>query len=429
MEKSDICYQSYVEILKKELVPAMGCTEPIAIAYAAALAKKHFDAAVESVDIYCSGNIIKNVKSVTVPNTHGRKGIEVAAAIGIVAGNCDKELEVIKTVSEEQIIEMETFLKDVPIRVHHTPCDCALELYIVVRHGSDYVKVKIMNEHANVVLIEKNGEVIFDKGNALFITKGDAYTHLSMSKIYEFALSVDIEDVKEVLERQVRYNSAIAQEGLKHAYGANIASILLSTYGDSVPVRAKAMAAAGSDARMSGCDLPVIINSGSGNQGMSASLPVIEYAKDLKASDEQLYRALVISNLSTLYQKIHIGRLSAFCGAVSAGAGAGAGIAYLLGGDFRHISHTIVNALAIASGIICDGAKPSCAAKIATAVDAGIIGCQMYNQGKQFYCGEGIVCQNIEETIEGVGILAREGMKETDDEIIKMMIKSTFVNN
>lgn len=423
MEKDDVCYKGYIEVLKRELVPAMGCTEPIAIAYAAALAKKYQQDTIDKIDIFCSGNIIKNVKSVTVPNTNGKKGIEVAAALGVIAGNADKELEVIANVREEQIVELEHFLENCKICVHHKTCDCALDITIVLWHQEQYVKVKIVNEHSNVVLIEKDGKQIFTK-EVKNIIDDKCYEKMSMEGIYEFAMSVDIEDVKDILARQVAYNTAIAMEGLRHSYGANIGSVLLSTYGNSIQVRARALAAAGSDARMSGCDLPVIINSGSGNQGMSASLPVIAYAQELNVSDEQLYRALIISNLATLYQKKHIGRLSAYCGVVSAGAGAGAGIAYLLGGDFDHICHTIVNALAITSGIICDGAKASCAAKIASAVDAGIVGCYMYHKGKQFYNGEGIVCKNIEETIDSVGILARVGMKETDDEIIKMMIKS-----
>lgn len=423
MERNDACYKGYLEILKRELIPAMGCTEPIAIAYAAALAKKYQQDMIDKIDIYCSGNIIKNVKSVTVPNTNGKKGIEVAAALGVIAGNADKELEVIADVSAEQIAQLDKFLADVSICIHHASCDCALDITLVLWHKQQYVKVKIENEHANVVLIEKDGKQLFIKEEKSILD--DMCHHkMSMEGIYEFALCVEMEDVNDILARQVAYNMAIAEEGLKHSYGANIGSVLLSTYGNSIQVRARALAAAGSDARMSGCDLPVIINSGSGNQGMSASLPVIAYAQELNVGKEQLYRALIISNLSTLYQKKHIGRLSAYCGAVSAGAGAGAGIAYLLGGNFDHICHTIVNALAITSGIICDGAKASCAAKIASAVDAGIVGCYMYNKGKQFYNGEGIVCKNIEETIESVGVIARVGMKETDDEIIKMMMKS-----
>lgn len=423
MERNDEQYQGYVNLLKKELIPAMGCTEPIAIAFAAAKAAQLLEAEVMAVDIYASGNMIKNVKSVTVPNTNGKKGMEAAAAIGIVAGDPEKMLQVISEVSTQQLQALDVFLAAVPIKVHHVITSCALEVSVKVTHDASYVLVQIQNEHSNIVKIEKDGTCLFNKQEEVQQQDVDVM-QFSMEGIYEFAMMADITDVKEVLDRQISYNWAIAQEGLKNCYGANIGSILLSTYGDSIQIRARALAAAGSDARMSGCELPVIINSGSGNQGMSASLPVIAYAKELQVEDEKLYRALLISNLSTLYQKKYIGRLSAYCGAVSAGAGAGAGITYLLGGDFDHIAHTIVNALAITSGMICDGAKPSCAAKIATAVDAGIMGCMMYQKGKQFYRGEGIVCKNIEETIMGVGQLARDGMRETDDEIIKLMIQN-----
>ncbi|MCH4286000.1 MULTISPECIES: serine dehydratase subunit alpha family protein [Bacillota] len=424
MDKKDQRYQDYVSILKKELVPAMGCTEPIAIAFAAALAKEKFNQEIDAVDIYASGNIIKNVKSVIVPNTGGRKGIPVAAVVGIIAGDASKNLEVISEVSEEQRAAIDTFMKEKCIRVHPLKCENALELEVIVSNEKSYCKVKVAQEHSNVVLIEKNQEILFEKSICGKEQKDEAYASLSMEDIYDFALTADLDDVKDILQRQIDYNTAIAKEGIEKCYGAGIANMLLKVYGDSVQVKARAMAAAGSDARMSGCELPVIINSGSGNQGMSASLPVIVYAKELQKSKEELYRALLISNLSTIYQKQFIGRLSAYCGAVSAGAGAGAGIAYLLGGNYENITHTIVNALAITSGMICDGAKPSCAAKIASAVDAGIMGCYMYQCGKQFYCGEGIVQKGIKATIESVGELARKGMKGTDEEIIELMIKN-----
>lgn len=425
MEKSDQRYEAYIRILTKELVPAMGCTEPIAIAYGAAYAKRLLgNDGITQVDIYASGNIIKNVKSVTVPNTCGRKGIESAAAIGIVAGNPDKKLEVLSHVTKEQITQLDEFLARTPIHVHHAKTTCALEVMIAITSLHHYAEVKIKNEHSRIVYV-KLDETVLQNDECEDQAASDLdYALLSMAGLYEFAISADLQDVEEILQRQIDYNSAIAQEGMQKGYGANIARVLLGTYGNSVQIRARAMAAAGSDARMSGCELPVIINSGSGNQGMTASLPVITYAQELHISQEQLYRALLISNLSTLYQKQHIGRLSAYCGAVSAGAGAGAGICYLCGGDFDSICHTIVNALAITSGIICDGAKPSCAAKISSAVDAGILGYEMYKQGKQFYHGEGIVASGIEETIDSVGQLACKGMKDTDEEIIELMIHS-----
>lgn len=425
MEKTDERYQAYLRILEKELVPAMGCTEPIAIAYAAAVAKEVLgEEDIVQIDIYASGNIIKNVKSVTVPNTGGKKGIEAAAAIGVVAGNAKEELEVISHVSKEDLQALETFLKRVVINVHHACTKCALEIMVALQGMHHRAQVKITQEHTHIVHIQRDDKILHHINEVEEKKEDKDYQLLSMKGLYDFSVSVDLSLVKELLQRQIDYNTRIAQEGLAKGYGANIAKVLLHTYGDQVAIRAKAMAAAGSDARMSGCELPVIINSGSGNQGMSASLPVIEYARELSASEEQLYRALLISNLATIYQKLRIGRLSAYCGAVSAGAGAGAGITYLLGGDFDHICHTIVNALAITSGILCDGAKPSCAAKIASAVDAGILGGEMYRAGKQFYHGEGIVAGSIEETIDCVGQLAREGMKETDEEIIHLMIHS-----
>lgn len=424
MDKKDQRYQEYVTVLRKELIPAMGCTEPIAIAYAAALAKETLAEHISRVDIYASGNIIKNVKSVIVPNTKGRKGIPAAAAIGIIAGDSSRNLEVIASVTDDQRSQLDVFLRDTEIQVHAMSCEHALEIEIVVSNAEHYAKVRVAQEHSNVVLIEKNKEVLFEKTICNNDQKDACYANLSMEGIYDFAISADIDDVKSILQRQIDYNTRIAQEGISQCYGAGIAKMLLEVYGDSIQVKARAMAAAGSDARMSGCELPVIINSGSGNQGMSASLPVIVYAQELGKTQNELYRALLISNLSTIYQKMFIGRLSAYCGAVSAGAGAGAGIAYLLGGGYKDITHTIVNALAITSGMICDGAKPSCAAKIASAVDAGIMGCYMYRCGKQFYCGEGIVQKGIEKTIESVGELARKGMKETDSEIIELMIRN-----
>ena len=424
MDKKDQRYQEYVTVLRKELIPAMGCTEPIAIAYAAALAKETLAEHISRVDIYASGNIIKNVKSVIVPNTKGRKGIPAAAAIGIIAGDSSRNLEVIANVTDDQRSQLDVFLRDTEIQVHAMSCEHALEIEIVVSNAQHYAKVRVAQEHSNVVLIEKNKEVLFEKTVCNNDQKDACYANLSMEGIYDFVISADIDDVKSILQRQIDYNIRIAQEGISQCYGAGIANMLLDVYGDSIQVKARAMAAAGSDARMSGCELPVIINSGSGNQGMSASLPVIVYAQELGKTQNELYRALLISNLSTIYQKMFIGRLSAYCGAVSAGAGAGAGIAYLLGGGYKDITHTIVNALAITSGMICDGAKPSCAAKIASAVDAGIMGCYMYRCGKQFYCGEGIVQKGIEATIESVGELARKGMKETDSEIIELMIRN-----
>lgn len=423
MEKRDAKYAAYVQTLKEELVPAMGCTEPIALAYGAARAREVLGEMPDRVVVGASGSIIKNVKSVIVPNTDHLKGIPAAAAAGIVAGDADKELEVIASVSSEQTAQMKEFMEQVPITVEHIDNGITFDIVITLYKGVSYARVRIANYHTNIVLVEKNGEILEKKPVAGESEDGlTDRSLLNMRDILDFARTVDIEDVREVLERQIDYNWAIAEEGIRGNYGANIGSVLLDMEGESVRVRAKAMAAAGSDARMNGCELPVIINSGSGNQGITASVPVIVYAKDMKVSHETLLRALTLSNLTAIHQKTAIGRLSAYCGAVSAGAGAGAGIAYLHGGDYKEIVHTVVNALAIVSGIVCDGAKASCAAKIASAVDAGILGYQMYIRGQQFYGGDGIVTKGVEETLKNVGRLGKEGMKATNEEIIRIMI-------
>ena len=417
-------YRTYVQILKDELVPAMGCTEPIAIAYAGAVARKTLGALPERVEVAVSRNIIKNVKSVVVPHTGGLRGIEAAAAAGIVAGDAAKELEVISHVEQEDIKAMGTFLKEVPCSVCEASSDLIFDIQITLYHREDKASVRITDFHTNLVNVSRNGEVLLAKEitgkeeSAL----ADKST-LTIENIFAFAKEVDLADVREVLERQVRYNMAIAEEGIRGNYGANIGKVLLATYGDQdVKVRAKAMAAAGSDARMNGCELPVVINSGSGNQGITASVPIVVFAKELQVSEETMYRALVISNLATIHIKEGIGRLSAYCGAVGAGCGCGAGIAYLYGDGQKEGEHAIVNGLAIVSGMICDGAKASCAAKIASSVDAGILGYFMYKNGQQFIGGDGIVKKGVENTIRCVGKLASEGMLETDREIVHLMI-------
>ena len=423
MKKEDVKYGAYVQILKEELVPAMGCTEPIALAYAAAKAREILGSIPDKVVIEASGSIIKNVKSVIVPNTNHLKGIPAAATAGIIAGRAEKELEVIAQVTESEIEQMKQFLQTADIKVVHADNGITFDIIVSVYKGSSYAKVRIANYHTNIVLMEKDGEVLYEI--AVEGEKEEGLTDrnlLNMKDIWDFAMTVDVKDIKETLDRQIVYNTAIAEEGLRGDYGAHIGSVLLDTYGDDIRTRAKAKAAAGSDARMNGCELPVIINSGSGNQGMTSSIPVIEYAKEFDADEDTLYRALALSNLVTIHQKTGIGRLSAYCGAVSAGAGAGAGIAYLCGGGYEEVIHTVVNALAIVSGIVCDGAKASCAAKIASAVDAGILGYNMYKRGQQFYGGDGIVTRGVEETIQNVGRLGKQGMKETNEEIIKIMV-------
>lgn len=432
MNRTDKKYTTYVQILKEELVPAMGCTEPIAIAYAAAKAKEVLGKMPERVELQVSNNIIKNVKSVIVPNTGGLKGIEAAAAAGIVGGQAEKKLEVIAEVTAEQKQAMKTFLESVPIQVAAAESDMVFDIVITLTAGEDRVKVRICQYHTNIVLVEKNDKVLYTADavelEAACNRDGDAEigladkSLLNLKDIIRFADSCDIEDVKSILDMQIRYNMTIAEEGLLGDYGANIGSTLLKAYGNDVRNRAIAYAAAGSDARMSGCELPVIINSGSGNQGITVSVPVIEYAKELSVSKEKLYRALVVANLTAIHEKSGIGRLSAYCGAVSAGCAAGCGIAYLHGGGYEEIAHTLVNSVVIVSGIICDGAKPSCAAKIASSVEAGILGYHMYMNGQEFKSGDGIVDNGVEATIRNVGRLGKEGMRETDREIVKIML-------
>lgn len=423
MIRGDKVYSTYIRILKEELVPAMGCTEPIAIAYAAAKARDVLGAMPKCMKLYVSGNIVKNVKSVIVPNTNGLKGIAAAAVAGVVGGKSEKILEVIADVTEEQKEKMRTFLEECLISVRPSESEEALDIHVVLINGEESASVRISGYHTNIVLIEKNRQVLY-KAGIIKATKEASLADknfLNIREIVEFANIVDIEDVKEVLDRQITYNMAIAEEGLKNPWGANVGSVLLQRHGDDLRTKAKAYAAAGSDARMSGCELPVIINSGSGNQGMTASLPVIVYADGYKKTKEELYRALVVSNLVTIHQKSGIGRLSAYCGAISAGCGAGCGIAYLLGADYHAISQTLVNSVAIVSGIVCDGAKPSCAGKIASAVDAGIFGYEMSLSGQQFCDGDGLVSDGVEKTLVNIGRLGSVGMKETDKEIIRIM--------
>lgn len=424
MLSSDPRYGNYLKILQEELVPATGCTEPIAIAYGAAKARELLGVLPESVLVEASGNIIKNVKSVVVPNTNSLKGIEAAAAAGIVAGQSDKILEVISEVTPAQRAEIRVYLADHPIVVKPAEGDKVFDILITLRARNNHVKLRISDYHTHIVYIEKNGEVLFQSGEVLSDSARDMLTDrscLSVEGVLDFASTCNLEDVRALIERQIDYNYAIAEEGMRHSWGANIGSVLKEHYGVGIYSRARYMAAAGSDARMSGCEMPVIIVSGSGNQGITASVPVVEYAKELNVSRDQMVRAVLLSDLLTIHLKTGIGRLSAYCGAVSAGCSAGAAIAYLHGGGFREIAHTLVNSLAIVSGMICDGAKASCAAKISAAVDAGLVGYSMFRSGQQFRGGDGIVTKGVEETIRNIGRLGRLGMRETDREIIRIM--------
>ena len=435
MDKTSALYQTYLQILNEELIPAMGCTEPIAIAYAAAKAREVLGQLPGSVWLGVSNNIIKNVKSVIVPNTGGMKGIEAAAAAGIVAGQAGKALEVISSVSDKQKAEMRRFLAGTPIHVEAVDNGQIFDIIVRLAAGEHTASVRIAQYHTNIVHVEKDGQVLLDvpvEANAAACGhEGNAPTEdglagrdlLTIADILDFADTCDLADIRPVLDTQIQYNTLISEEGLLGDYGANIGSTMLKFYGGDVRNRAIAKAAAGSDARMSGCELPVVINSGSGNQGITVSVPVIEYAKALAVPKDRLYRALAVSNLIAIHEKSGIGRLSAYCGAVSAGCAAGCGIAYLQGADYEAIAHTLVNSLAIVSGIICDGAKPSCAAKIASSVEAGIMGYHMYLNGQQFRAGDGIVTKGVENTIRNVSQLGREGMRETDKEIVKIMLQ------
>lgn len=413
----------YLDILAEELVPAMGCTEPIAISYCAAKVRSVLGGLPERITVGCSGNIIKNVKSVIVPHTGGLKGIEAAAAAGVVAGREDRELEVISEVTPEEIGKIREYMDCTPIRVvPMRDCD-KLDILITAQRGTDSAAVRISRHHTNVSYIERNGQVLFSEEKIL--EEGGARRadtgKLTVADIIEFADTVDISRVSALLDRQIEYNMAIAEEGLKGDWGANVGSVILASGHTDVRSRAKAMAAAGSDARMSGCELPVVINSGSGNQGITVSVPVVEYARSIGADREQVYRALLVSNLLAIHIKTGIGPLSAYCGAISAGCAAGCGIAYLEGGRIDVIAHTLVNSLATISGVVCDGAKPSCAAKIAAALDAAFLGYDMYCNGQQFYGGDGIVSKGVENTIRNIARLGSDGMMETDQEILRIM--------
>ena len=424
MKRTDCLYQQFLEILKEELVPAMGCTEPIAVAYAAAQARAALGMLPDAVTVEVSGNIIKNVKSVVVPHTGSMHGIAAAAAAGIVAGREELALEVLSQVTPEQVAQMHAYLEKTPIAVRQIDSPFIFDIRITVRASGEQASARIVGSHTNLVQLLRGTTRLIDRPCSETVSERRTdRSVLTIERIVDFADSLCPEDVQAVFDRQIDYNMAIAEAGLQELYGANIGKTLREAYGDAVQNRARYMAAAASDARMSGCELPVVINSGSGNQGITASVPVIVYARELGASREALYRALAVSNLSTIHIKAHIGTLSAYCGAVSAGCGAGAGIAYLYGGRYEQIKHTLVNAMAITSGIICDGAKPSCAAKIATSVDAGLLGYHMFRNGNQFYAGDGIVKAGIEHTIETVGTLAHVGMADTDQQIIRLMME------
>ncbi len=417
-------YTACCQILKEELVPALGCTEPIAIAYAAAKAREVLGQMPKGITVHCSGNIIKNVKGVTVPNSGGMMGIEAAAILGTLGGDACRELEVLQGITAQDREQAKQL-------VESGYCRCLLarnidNLYVLVRAqaDTDYACVEIKGKHTHITRIEKNGVVLREESDTKQSKSKADRALLSIQEIILFADSCATEDVKEVIQRQIELNTAIAEEGIRGSYGASVGRTLLTYYDkEDVRVRAKAKAAAASDARMSGCALPVVINSGSGNQGVTVSLPVIEYARHLQLGEEEMMRALVVSNLVAVYQKRHIGNLSAFCGAVSAAAGAASGIIYLYGGRYQQISAAITNTLANLGGVVCDGAKASCAAKIASSVDAAVMAGVMAGKGISFPAGQGLVKENVEKTVESIGRMGREGMRETDVEILEIMLE------
>lgn len=418
--------KEYIQILREEMKKAMGCTEPIAISYLSSISRKLLNNMPEKVDIFVSGNILKNVKSVVVPNTGGLRGIKAAVAIGMIGGESDLKLECLSKVTKEEQDACKDYLLKNNIKVFASESDFIFDIHIFMYKGNDIVESRIIDNHTNLVYLRKNGEIIIQKEieNAKKVSDLTDHKVLNVEEIFNFSNKVDISKVEDLIHEQIECNMAIAEEGLRNPYGANIGKTILSTYPVDISTKARAYAAAASDARMNGCELPVVIVSGSGNQGITCSIPVIVYAREIGASKEKLYRALILSNLLTTHIKTGIGRLSAYCGAVAAGCAAGAAISYLYNGDLKLISHTIVNSLAIVSGIICDGAKASCAAKIAASVDAGILGFKLYQEGNQFYSGDGIVTKGVDNTIRNVGLLASLGMAETDKEIIHIMLEN-----
>ena len=423
MNQEKIC--NHITILREELMPALGCTEPIAVAFAAAKAREVLGQFPEHMIAHCSGNIIKNVKSVTVPNSNGLRGIDAAAILGAVGGRADKKLEVLEGVQPAHISQTIELLGSSYCDVRAATGVDKLYLKIEAFAGDDHAVVVIQGHHTNITDIEKNGEVLLhhdyvDESSAQ--RKGDR-SQLTVRSILEFADAVDIEALKPILEPQIQCNMTISQEGMDTRYGAGVARAMLDDGNVSVYTLASAKAAAASEARMAGCPLPVVINSGSGNQGITVSVPVIVYARTMHYSENKLLRALAVSNLISIHLKYYIGDLSAFCGAVTAACGAGAAVAYLDGGDYGVVADTISNTLASVSGIFCDGAKPSCAAKVAAALDSAFLSFRMARKHRAYNPGEGVVGVDVERTIHGVGLIGREGMDETDQHILRVMLQ------
>ncbi len=417
--------RAYINILKEELAVAMGCTEPIAIAYASAVLYDALGSQPSSVKIGLSGNIIKNVKSVVVPATGGMRGIGAAVSAGIIAGKPERKLEILCALGEGSSEKIKAFCEKTPIDIYELESDTPFEILLEGSNGTHHVRVRLASRHTNITEVSRDGESLTEKYRLNESSSVEYATDrelLNVKDIITFADEAPLDEIAPFLRRQIDMNMAIAREGLSEGYGASIGRMIYSDGQCGLRDKARAYAAAGSDARMNGCELPVCIISGSGNQGITASVPVVIYGEEMGASEEQIFRALIVSDLITVHQKTGIGCLSAYCGAISAGCGCGTGICYLNGGRYREISQSLINSLAILSGTICDGAKASCAAKISMAVEAGIMGFKMMQAGHQFYAGDGIVTKGVENTIKNVGKLARNGMSETDREIIKIML-------
>ena len=423
MNKTDERYGAYTGILWDELKTAMGCTEPIAVAYACAVARETLGTIPQQVDLRVSGNIIKNVKSVVVPNTGGRRGLEAAAAAGVTAADAGAELQCISALDADDIAAIADYLARNCIEVHPLDTGRAFEIDVTVTAGADSARVRMVDRHTNIVHISRGGRILRETPVPAVPEEDPRQKLLTVEGILDYADSVNLEDIREPIARQVSLNMAISEEGLRGGYGAMIGKETLALSGhEDLRARLRARAAAGSDARMSGCELPVVIVSGSGNQGITACVPVVEYARERGVEEDRLYRALAVSNLLTVHQKTRIGRLSAFCGAVNAACGAASAIAWLEGAGLDGVAHTLVNALAIVSGMVCDGAKPSCAAKISLALEAGLMGYDMYKTGHEFVGGDGIVTKGVENTLINVGRLGSDGMRETDKEILHIMV-------
>ena len=425
-------YANHIAILEEELVCALGCTEPIAVAYAAALARAALGTMPEHMLVSCSGNIVKNVKSVTVPNSGGMRGIEAAAILGALGGDETRALEVLEAVNDEHRALAPELVKSGMCEVDLAEDVPNLYVRITAEAGGHVAITRLEERHTNVTELTLDGEPIA-VGDVVAATNvegeaaQDPRTSLSLTSIWEFAHEVNLADVDELISNQITTNKAISDEGLRGSWGANIGRSLLKSRSNDITCKARASAAAGSDARMSGCAMPVVICCGSGNQGITCSMPVLEYAHELWSSHEELVRAVVLSDLTAVHVKYYVGELSAFCGAVSASCGAGAGICMLRGGDFEQFEATVVNTLVNVGGIVCDGAKPSCAAKISAAVDAAILGCDMALSGDNFLPGDGLVGDTPEESIRAMGYVGRVGMQPTDIEILNIMIGKTDV--